>query len=234
MQNKIRCMIVDDEEAAHFVLINYIGYVGRLDVAARCYNAMEAINYLHQNKVDLVFLDINMPGLSGFDFLKTLTRPPAIIFTTAYSQYALESYEYGVIDYLLKPIEFPRFLKAIDRFLALYSGHAGGAVAAAAAPATLDIKVDSDIITVNIDDIIYTQSLGNYVKLFTTERSYICSITTTELEKRLPADKFMRIHKSHLIALSRVEQFLNTAVVIDGKELPVGITYRRNLADRTK
>jgi len=234
MQNKIRCIIVDDEEPAHFVLINYIEYVGRLEIAARCYNALEAINYLHQHKIDLVFLDINMPGLSGFDFLKTLTRPPAVIFTTAYSQYALESYEFGVVDYLMKPIAFPRFLKAIDRFLLLYSSSNNEAEAAAAAPVTLDIKVDSEIITIKIDDIIYTQSLGNYVKLFTGERTYICSVTTSELEKRLPAEKFMRIHKSHLISLARVEQFLNASVIIDGKELPVGITYRRNLADKIK
>jgi len=234
MQNKIRCMIVDDEEAAHFVLINYIGYVGRLEVTARCSNALEAINYLHQHKIDLVFLDINMPGLTGFDFLKTLTRPPAVIFTTAYSQYALESYEYGVVDYLMKPIEFPRFLKAIDRFLSLYSHHTTGEGNEAAAPQTLDVKVDSEIITINIDDIIYTQSLGNYVKLITVDRTYVCSVTTSELEKRLPAEKFMRIHKSHLIALARVEQYLNASVIIDGKELPVGITYRRNLADKIK
>lgn len=234
MQNKVRCMIVDDEEAAHFVLINYIGYVGRLEVTARCSNALEAINYLHQHKIDLIFLDINMPGLTGFDFLKTLTRPPAVIFTTAYSQYALESYEYGVVDYLMKPIEFPRFLKAIDRFLALYNHNVAAEGAEAAAPQTLDVKVDSEIITLNVDDIIYTQSLGNYVKLITVDRTYVCSVTTSELEKRLPADKFMRIHKSHLIALARVEQYLNAAVIIDGKELPVGITYRRNLADKIK
>lgn len=227
-------MIVDDEEAAHFVLINYIGYMGRLEVTARCSNALEAINYLHQHKIDLIFLDINMPGLTGFDFLKTLTRPPAVIFTTAYSQYALESYEYGVVDYLMKPIEFPRFLKAIDRFLALYNHNAAAEGAEAAAPQTLDVKVDSEIITLNVDDIIYTQSLGNYVKLITVDRTYVCSVTTSELEKRLPADKFMRIHKSHLIALARVEQYLNAAVIIDGKELPVGITYRRNLADKIK
>lgn len=227
-------MIVDDEEAAHFVLINYIGYVGRLEVTARCYNALDAINNLHQHKIDLIFLDINMPGLSGFDFLKTLTRAPAVIFTTAYSQYALESYEYGVVDYLMKPIEFPRFLKSIDRFFSLYSHLTAGELSEAAAPQTLDVKVDSDIITINIDDIIYTQSLGNYVKLITAQRSYVCSVTTSELEKRLPADKFMRIHKSHLIALARVEQYLNASVIIDGKELPVGITYRRNLADKIK
>jgi len=227
-------MIVDDEEAAHFVLMNYIGYMGRLEVTARCYNALEAINYLHQHKIDLIFLDINMPGLTGFDFLKTLTRPPAVIFTTAYSQYALESYEYGVVDYLMKPIEFPRFLKSIDRFLSLNSHHPAGEGDEAAAPQTLDVKVDSEIITINVDDIIYTQSLGNYVKLITVDKTYVCSVTTTELEKRLPAEKFMRIHKSHLIALSRVEQYLNASVIIDGKELPVGITYRRNLADKIK
>eukprot|EP01034_Spumella_vulgaris_P020021 gene20021-25636_t len=112
------CLIVDDEAAAHYVLVNYIERVERLELAGQCYNVLEAINFLHQHPVDLLFLDINMPEMSGFDLLKSLSNPPKIIITTAHSEYALESYEYWAIDYLLKPIEFPRFLKSIDRFLA--------------------------------------------------------------------------------------------------------------------
>ncbi|HVX50500.1 MAG TPA: LytTR family DNA-binding domain-containing protein [Chitinophagaceae bacterium] len=233
MPNKIKCMVVDDEEAAHYVLIDYINYVDRLEVEAQCYNALEAINYLHLHKIDLIFLDINMPGLSGFDFLKTLTKPPAIIFTTAYQQYALEGYNYGIVDYLTKPIEFSRFLKGVDRYLFLYADRTPGDSPGPVAN-TVDLKVDSEIVTIKVDDIIYTQSLGNYVKVFTANRVYVCSVTTTELEKRLPAEKFTRIHKSHLVAIKRVEELLPASLMIDGKELPVGITYKRNLADKFK
>lgn len=226
-------MIVDDEQAAHFVLLNYIEYIERLEIAAECYNALEAVNYLHKDKIDLIFLDMTMPGLSGFDFLKTLAKPPAVIFTTAHPQYALESYDYGIVDYLTKPIEFSRFLKAVDRYLSLYTDR-GEENKAELRPATVDLKVDSEIVTLKIDDIIYTQSLGNYVKLFTAERSYICSVTTAELEKRLPAEKFIRIHKSHLVSIAHVEQFLSASLIVDGKELPVGITYRRNLSEKFK
>jgi DNA-binding LytR/AlgR family response regulator len=235
MPNKIKCLVVDDEAAAHYVLINYIGCVDRLELAGQCYNVLEAINFLHEHKIDLVFMDINMPELTGFDFLKALTLPPAVIFTTAYSQYALESYEYGVVDYLLKPIEFARFLRSVDRFLAYQP--AKNNAAGEEEPlqeAYVSVKVDGEITAIKLDEIIFTQSLGNYVKLITARRTYICSITTTELEKRLPAGTFMRIHKSHLIALPRVEKFNNNTVLIGGKELPVGITYRRNLAERFK
>lgn len=237
MQNKIKCLIVDDEAAAHYVLLNYIGSIDRLQLAGQCYNTLEAINFLHEHKVDLVFMDINMPELTGFDFLKALASPPAVIFTTAYAEYALESYEYGVIDYLLKPVEFARFLKAIDRFMLLHVNKQAFAeeTESIMPPASqLSVKVDGEMVSINLSDIVYTQSLGNYVKLVTLNRTYICSVTTTELENRLPADAFMRIHKSHLVSLSKVEKYLNSTLVIGGKELPVGITYRRNLAEKLK
>jgi DNA-binding LytR/AlgR family response regulator len=233
MPDKINCLIVDDEAAAHYVLINYIGCVSRLQLVGQCYNVLGAVNFVHEQRVDLVFMDINMPELNGFDFLKALATPPSVIFTTAYSEYALQSYEYGVIDYLLKPVDFARFLKAVDRYLAFY----GSKKVIQEAPGmpqenTVVLKVDGEMETIKLADIIYTQSLGNYVKVFTLQRTYICSITTSELEKRLPADMFMRIHKSHIISMQKTDKFLNTTLVIGGKELPVGITYRRNLAER--
>ncbi len=235
MQSKIKCLIVDDEEAGHHVLINYIGYVDSLELSGQCYNVLEAINLLHKQQVDLIFLDINMPELSGFDLIKTLTNPPAIILTTAYSTHALESYNFGVIDYLLKPIEFSRFLKSIDRFFSLRAPLLSEPEKLLQQQElTITVKVDGDMIDVPLSDIIYTQSLGNYVKVVTRQKKYLCSITTTDIEKRLPHARFMRIHKSHIISLEKIDKFLYTSVMMDGVELPVGITYRRKLEEKLK
>lgn len=233
---KYTCLIVDDEAAAHYVLVNYIERVERLELAGQCYNVLEAINFLHQHPVDLLFLDINMPEMTGFDLLKTLINPPKIIITTAYSEFALESYEYWAIDYLLKPIEFPRFLKSIDRFLATVptpEEHAGLHAGAQLDPSFV-VKVDGEQVRIHLDDLVHAQSVGNYVKITTVKQSYLATITTTELEHRLPADRFMRIHKSHIVALDKISKHGNGFVIVNNTELPVGITYRRELAERMK
>lgn len=229
---KIRCLIVDDEAAAHYVLINYIERVERLDLIGRCHDVLEAINFLHQNPVDLIFLDINMPELTGFDLLKTLRNPPKVILTTAYSEFALESYEYGAIDYLLKPIHFPRFLKAVERYISTLP--VSNTEASQDADAPFMVKEDGNWIRIDPKEIQYAQSLGNYVKIFTARQSHLIGITTTELEQKLPAAKFMRIHKSYIIALDKISKYSNHSVTISNTELPVGITYRRELADRMK
>lgn len=228
-----RCLIVDDEAAAHLVLVNYIGRINSLELAGQCYNVLEAINFLHQHPVDLLFLDINMPELTGFDLLKTLVNPPKVILTTAYSEFALESYEYGAMDYLLKPIHFPRFLKSLDRFMALQPAEISNSVATAES-AFVTVKVDGVQVSIPVAELIYAQSLGNYVKLFTSRQSYLASITTSELEHRLPRNHFFRIHKSYIVALDKITQFNNQAVFIADQEFPVGITYRRELAERLK
>lgn len=232
---KFRCLIVDDELAAHYVLVNYIEHINSLELAGQCYNVLEAINFLHQQKVDLIFLDINMPELTGFDLLKTLSNPPVIILTTAYSEFALESYDYGTMDYLLKPIQFPRFLKAVERFIAAQPREETVDLLPAALPeSSFMVKVDSSLIQINYDDLLYAQSLGNYVKLFMTKQSHLATITTTDLEQRLPGNRFMRIHKSYIAALDKITKFNNSTVVIADTELPVGITYRRELAERLR
>lgn len=233
MMGKIRCLIVDDEVAAHYVLVNYIERMERLELVGQCHNVLETINFLHKNQVDLIFLDINMPELSGFDLLRTLTHPPKVILTTAYSEFALESYEYGTVDYLLKPIHFPRFLKAVERFMSLLPpDHHSAAPDPASTP--FMVKADGDWIRIVPEDLLYAQSLGNYVKIFTRQQTHLITITTTELEQRLPAKDFMRIHKSYIVALDKVERFTNQTVFIGDAELPVGITYRRELAERMK
>ncbi len=231
MKEPKKCIIVDDEPAAHYVLVNYIKQNPQLDLVFQCYNGIEAMNYLRENKVDLMFLDINMPEITGIELLKIIPMPPKTILTTAYSEFALESYDYGVIDYLLKPIYFPRFLKAIDRFFSVENipNKVTGTVAN-----TVSVKVDGHFIELELDTFLFAQSFGNYVKLHTTKRTYLASITTSEFEKCLPELGFMRIHKSYIVALDKIDTTDKDFVVIKKERLPIGITYKRELSDRLK
>ncbi|OXA88901.1 LytR/AlgR family response regulator transcription factor [Flavobacterium hercynium] len=231
MRESKKCIIVDDEPAAHYVLVNYIKQNPQLDLVFQGYNGIEAMNYLRENKVDLMFLDINMPEISGMELLKILPKHPKTILTTAYSEFALESYDYGVIDYLLKPIYFPRFLKAVDRFFEtenLKTQQAEEVIN------SVSVKVDGYFIELELDQLLFAQSFGNYVKIHTTKRTYLASITTSELEKCLPEKNFMRIHKSYIVALDKIEGTEKDFVSIKKEKIPIGITYKRELSDRFK
>ena len=230
MRETKKCIIVDDEPAAHYVLANYIKQNPQLELVFQGYNGIEAMNYLRENTVDLMFLDINMPEISGMELLKILPTHPKTILTTAYSEFALESYDYGVIDYLLKPIYFPRFLKAIDRFFATENGKQK----AEEAINSVNVKVDGYLMNIELDQLLFAQSFGNYVKLHTTKRTYLASITTTEFEKCLPEKSFMRIHKSYIVALDKIEVTEKDFVIIKNERIPIGITYKRELTDRLK
>ncbi|MFP5438083.1 MAG: LytR/AlgR family response regulator transcription factor [Bacteroidia bacterium] len=226
----IRCIIVDDEPAAHYVLANYIKQDPFLELVHQCYNGVEALEYLTHNTIDLMFLDIDMPGISGMDLLKKLESKPRTILTTAYSEFALESYEYGVMDYLLKPIFHPRFVKSIKRYLE--ESGATKAEQQAEINGTISVKVDSDNVDIELASILYAQSYGNYVKIFTQKRYYLATITTNDLESLLPSANFMRAHKSFIIALDKVDEVHKDHVVIKRTDIPIGITYRRELADK--
>lgn len=232
MKDPKKCIIVDDEPAAHYVLINYIKQNPRLELVSQCYNAIEAKSFLSENKVDLMFLDIDMPELTGLELLDTLAVQPKTILTTAYSEFALESYDYGVIDYLLKPIYFPRFLKSVERFFSMTETETESTQAISGT--TINIKIDGYLTEVEVDKILYAQSFGNYVKLFTTTKTYLASITTNELEKCLPHTSFMRIHKSYIVALDKIESSEKDMVKVKKIYLPIGITYKRELLDRLK
>ncbi|MGE6355248.1 LytR/AlgR family response regulator transcription factor [Flavobacterium sp. NPDC079362] len=231
MREPKKCIIVDDEPAAHYVLANYIKQNPQLELVFQGYNGIEAMDYLRENPVDLMFLDINMPEISGMELLKIIPTHPKTILTTAYSEYALESYDYGVIDYLLKPIYFPRFLKAIDRFFATEGAKIKTEETVVN---SVNVKVDGYFMDIELDQLLFAQSFGNYVKLHTIKRNYLASITTSELEKCLPEKNFMRIHKSYIVALDKIEATDKDFVVIKNEKLPVGITYKRELSDRIK
>ncbi|MCW2259889.1 MULTISPECIES: LytR/AlgR family response regulator transcription factor [Sphingobacterium] len=226
--DKNRCIVVDDEPAAHYVLVNYIERSADLELVAQCYNAFEALEYLRNNRVDLIFLDIDMPEITGMEFLKMLDNPPKIILTTAYSEYALESYDYGVVDYLLKPISFPRFFKALQRFLS----YNNSVIPSEDEPKTISIRMDGRLIDIKLSQIDFIQSFGNYVKIVTPAQTYLTAITTQQILKQLPASKFVRIHKSYIASINKVSKYEHGLVQINNMNLPVGITFRRELQEK--
>jgi len=225
MSTPKKCIIVDDEPAAHYVLINYINQNPQLELTHQCYNGIEALNILRNHTVDLMFLDIDMPEITGLEMLQTLKQIPRTILTTAYSEFALESYEYGVIDYLLKPIYYPRFVKSIERFLAL-----DPAEKTDTSETNIEVKVDGVLLELPASEILYAQSYGNYVKIFMSNREYLASITTNQLENLLPKDHFVRVHKSYIVAVQKIEQMERDNIILNKEKIPVGITYRRNLS----
>lgn len=224
-----KCIIVDDEPAAHYVLANYIRQNPQLELVQQCYNGIEALGYLRENPVDLMFLDIDMPEITGLELLQTLQKPPKTILTTAYSEFALESYDYGVIDYLLKPIYFPRFLKATERFLSAFTIEKSTDT-----NLFISIKIDSSIVDLPVRDILFAQSYGNYVKIFTTEKTWLATMTTAQLEQNLPSEHFLRVHKSYIVAIAKIESSDRDTITINNEKIPVGITYRREMAERLK
>ena len=224
---ELKCLIVDDETLAQDVIEKYISTIPTLKLAGKCYNAIEAISFLHHNPVDLLFLDLNMPELSGLDMLKTLTQPPKVILTTAYSEFALESYEYGVVDYLLKPIKLERFIKAVNKvveqFNVVYKDNQMKEVLPASS-----IFITEDQVTYKLvhDDILYIEAYGNYLKIHTRGKTYVTRETMQEMVKKLPSDLFMRIHKSYIISLSKIDSISGNRVYINQQEIPVGEMYK--------
>lgn len=226
-QSRYKCMIIDDEPASHYVLQNYIEKNAHLHLVKQCYNAVEAIDYIRLHPVDLIFLDIDMPQMSGIEFLETLPQAPKTILTTAHSHYALKSYDYGVVDYLLKPISFPRFIKAVERFLSFYISRES-----VQPPLAIQLKIGKDQIEIQQDTIDYIQSYGNYVKVFTSDKVHIVTTTTQEIVSLLAAQKFLRIHKSYVVNLTKITAYTEQEVSIKDVQIPIGITYKRALYNR--
>lgn len=232
MSTILRCIIVDDEEGAHLVLEHFVKKMNSLEVCGSFFNAIEAIEYIHKNPVDLVFLDINMPGFSGMDMLASMSTPPLVVLTTAYSEYALAGYKYQVVDYLVKPIDFSAFVAAIDK---VFSRTKPVTLSSARLPKVLSLKVDGYIIKIDPETITYIQSWGNYVKVHTTGKLYLSPITTLEIEQKLDKTRFRRIHKSYIVALSGIDRITGTQVILKNSvSLPIGSTFKRELLELFK
>lgn len=233
MNKNLKCLIVDDEKNAHYVLQHYIDRHPLLELAGQCYTAESALDFLSRQQADVVFLDIEMPGRDGFDLIREMSPAAArIILTTAYTQHALKAYNHGVTDYLVKPIPYERFEQAIARIREVRNFPA----LPEPQTETLELKTDEGMQLFALSAIVYLQSWGNYVKLHTAGAVFVCTSTTAELEKRLPRQQFVRIHKSFIVAISQIRLVETELVWLKDMEtrLPVGITYRRTLAETMK
>ena len=225
---ELRCLIVDDEVLAQNVIERYIRNIPTLKLVGKCDNAVEAISFLHNNSVDLLFLDLNMPELSGLDMLKTLQNPPHVILTTAYSEYALESYEYGVIDYLLKPIKLERFIKAVNKVVDLVSS-TNGTNDDYVQPNPIFIKEDNITHAISPNDILYVEAYGNYLKVHLRTKTYVTRLTMQYMIQQLPESIFCRIHKSYIVNKLQISKVVGNILFVDDIELPIGTTYKIDL-----
>jgi DNA-binding LytR/AlgR family response regulator len=242
--NRLNCLIVDDEPLAQEVLVAHISKVPSLHLVQQCSNAMEAFEALHKNTIDLLFLDINMPVVSGLNFLRSLKDPPAVILTTAYTEYAMEGYELDVVDYLLKPIPFDRFFKAVKKALSQLNSNGRGIPALpeesgtpftpAAVPVSGNeknyffIKADGKLVKVNYADVRYIEGMKDYLKIHTTGQTIVTHHTMKAMEEQLPQGKFMRVHKSYIIALNAIKSIDGNIIHLDmdKAEIPLGSSFR--------
>ncbi|HET6768826.1 MAG TPA: LytTR family DNA-binding domain-containing protein [Chitinophagaceae bacterium] len=227
----LTCLIVDDEPMARDVIRRYIEHIPSLEIAGEFGNAIDATLFLQRNIVDMIFLDIKMPQLSGTDFVRTLRTVPKIIFTTAHKEYAHEGFELDVVDYLLKPIRFDRFLRAVNKAYPQQQQEMGNAARNGShdmkfASPFIYLKVDRKMVKIMLDDILYIESDKDYVKVFTTAATIITRQTISSVEAMLSENKFFRIHRSFIVSLDKIKSFSNENVEIGNKELPIGKLYR--------
>jgi DNA-binding LytR/AlgR family response regulator len=229
MPMKIRCLLVDDEPLAIRLLENHIAQLEFFEVVGSCGNAVKALELLNCLQVDLMFLDIKMPKLSGIELFKALRNPPKTILTTAYREFALDGFELGATDYLLKPITFDRFLKAIERFLAA-ANHAVPQVLSSSEPQFIYLRSGHKYFKVDTRDILYAESLKDYVHVHTCERVIISKHKISDLANELEGKGFLRIHRSFIINLKQVTAFTAGEVEIGEKNLPIGDSYKMLVA----
>ncbi len=232
---KLRCLLIDDEPPALKVLASYISHINGLEIVGQCKNAIEALDVLNQNIVDVIFLDIKMPKILGTEFLKNLSHPPKVIFVTAYRDYAVEGYELDAVDYLVKPVSFERFFKAITKLNRMmgqdtittshdYKSNP---------EAFVYLKVDKDMKKIFINDIVYIESWKDYVKLFLiNNKNVLVKQTISAMENLLSEHKFMRVHRSYMVSLNKISGYNGLAVQLDEKEIPIGRLYKQVVMEK--
>ncbi|WP_273565845.1 LytR/AlgR family response regulator transcription factor [Maribacter halichondriae] len=231
---KLKCLIVDDEPIAQNIVKGFISDTPNLEVFGVCDNAMEALRILNENAIDILFLDIEMPKITGLGFLKTLTNPPPTILTTAYREFALEGYELNVVDYLLKPFSFERFLRAVNKVGSNFNKKPSINNNLLSDRPFVYFAVDRKNVKVYYDEIKYIEGLNNYVKIYFNDEFLVVYHTLIELEKKLPEKQFVRIHKSHIISLSKIKAYGSDYVEIADKQLSIGNTYKDAFFDILK
>ncbi|NHF60182.1 response regulator transcription factor [Flavobacteriaceae bacterium TP-CH-4] len=226
-------LIIDDEPIAHEIIRSYCDKMNNMKLMKSCYDAIEALDYMRENEIDLIFLDINMPKLKGFEFLRTLSRPPKVIVTTAYQEYALEGYTLDVVDYLLKPFSFERFLKAFNKATKSNS------------MITNNIKSDkqSDFMfiyankthtQINVNDISHIEAAGNYVKIYTASETFTIRDKISTIIQRLSKNKFIQVHKSFVVSIQHISSIEGNRIKISDYFVPIGKSYKNEINNLVK
>jgi two-component system LytT family response regulator len=231
----MNCIAIDDEPLALNIITDFCSKVSFLNLVATTTSAVEAVKLLNKHDIGLIFLDIQMPNLSGLDFIKTLQNPPMVIFTTAYSEHALMGFELNAVDYLVKPIPFDRFFKAVSKAYELnnlrkkYTSTATSYTeSSAASPEYILIKVEYSTVRVDLANILYVEGLKDYVKIVTSGKNYLTKSTMKNMEEKLPEDFFVRVHKSYIVSLNKINKIENNRIIIGDKYIPVGEQFKDN------
>lgn len=234
----MRCISIDDEPRALEIIDSYISKIDFLELIGKFRSPLDAMDFLLQNKVDLIFLDINMPDISGTELVRILNKKPMVIFTTAYSEYAIESYDLNAVDYLLKPFEFDRFLKSVIKAKELFKAKSGiedkPTEFLSPVDGIIQIKSGSETFQVKIENIRYVEGLGNYINVYLSDRKITTYISLQNFLEKLPENQFVRIHKSFIVSTIHIKSFESHQIKLDDKTIPIGKIYRKNFIDLMK
>ena len=218
---QLNCIIIDDEPIAREGIKEYCDEISFLNVVALCKNVLQANHYLENNEIDLIFLDINMPILSGIDWLKELKNSPSIIMTTAYKEYALQSFTYNVLDYLVKPISFKRFLQAVNKVNSYYVSYVEKSM--------LFLKSERQVKKIDIKDILFVEALQNYIKIVTPKETIITHVSLKSFKDQLPEDNFIQTHKSYILSKYKVDKIVGNQIIIGDYEIPISVRLKRKV-----
>ncbi|PHN03345.1 LytR/AlgR family response regulator transcription factor [Flavilitoribacter nigricans] len=226
----MKCLIVDDNPLARLALKKMLGGVADLILIGECENAMAAYNLLQKEPADVLFLDVEMPGMSGLDLLKSLDYQPQVVLITSKKDYAADGFDLEVVDYIVKPVEMPRLLKAVQRARDRWI-QAGGS-GQEGTGSTIFIRVNNQLLSVRYEDILQVQALGDYVVFVTADKKYPVHLTMKVVEERLPADRFLRVHRSHIVAVDKITNLEQNSLLIDDQVVPVSEGYKKALMER--
>jgi len=229
---KIKCVLIDDEPLAIKVLQNYFTNFTDFEVVATFNNSLEALDFINSTPVDAVFLDINMPMMTGFELISLIENKTKVIITTAFREFAAESYDLDVLDYLVKPIPLPRFIKCINKITTEYNLKNNIKVETAKGDSHIFIKVDKKMMKINIEEILFVEGMKEYIKVVTPDKTYITHKSLTSLSEELPGDRFLRIHKSYVIALNKVKSIEGNRVQIQSYNIPIGRNYSKEVKNK--
>jgi len=230
MKDKIHCLLVDDEPMAIDILKTHLSKIDKVNIVGTCSNATEAFNLISIEQIDLIFLDINMPGISGISFAKTINSSIKIIFTTAYREYAVDGFDLHAVDYLLKPISYERLLDAITNYSTVHQKSSSEILENEEAFHFIFIRVDRRMVKLIFEDILYIESLSDYLKIHLQNKEVlVVRETITNISEKLPSQEFLRIHRSFIINTSKIDSYNNEEILIEGRSLPLSRSYKEQV-----